>query len=90
MARTLSRSARLLAPLLPAVLALAACGEKEPTTFEPGATDVSGGELKVEPVKPGEVPVNVPEVPMTPVPDASASASASPTPAASASATPAQ
>lgn len=59
-------------------LALGACGEKEETTFEPGATDVSGSELKVEPVKPGEVPVNVPEVPMKAVPDASASASAAP------------
>lgn len=70
MARQLTRSALLLAPLL----ALAACGEKEPTTFEPGATDVSGGELIVSEQKPGEVPVTVPEVPMTPVPDASASA----------------
>lgn len=81
MTRAITRSALLLAPLL----ALSACGEKEPTTFEPGATDVSGSELKVEPVKPGEVPVNVPEVPMKAVPDASASA-APPTPA---SATPA-
>ena len=84
MARPGTRSAYILAPLL--ALTLAACEKKEEPTFEPGATDVSGGELKVEPVKPGEVPVTVPEVPMTPVPDASASA----TPAATASATPAQ
>ncbi|MGC1269992.1 MAG: hypothetical protein WA842_05270 [Croceibacterium sp.] len=77
------RSAIRSTPILLAsalALALAGCGEKEETTFEPGATDLSGSELKVEPQRPGEVPVNVPEVPMKAVPDASASASASASP----------
>lgn len=85
MIRSATRFGTRITPILLAstlAFTLAACGEKEETTFEPGATDLSGSELNVEPVKPGEVPVTVPEVPMKAVPDAtaSASASASPTP----------
>lgn len=79
-----TRSALFLAPAL--AFALAACGaDEEKTTYEAGATDVSGGELTVTEQKPGEVKVDVPDVAMTPVPDATigtteVAAEATPTP----------
>lgn len=50
--------------------------EPEKTELKVDATDVSGGELIVTEPTPGEVPVNVPDTPMTNVPP---SGSASPT-----------
>ncbi|MXO88321.1 hypothetical protein GRI32_06175 [Altererythrobacter aestuarii] len=54
-------------------LSLAACQAEQPT-YEADAEDVSGGDLIVSPDDPANVPVNVPETPMTPVPDETASA----------------
>ncbi len=79
-------TARSLLPLAAAGLAfsLAACGEREEPTYEADAEDLSGGELIVSEATPG-VPVNLPETPMTPVPEGEAGA----TPDATAEATPA-
>ena len=38
-------------------------------TYEAGATDVGGGELIVSDEDPDAVPVDVPDTPMTPVPE---------------------
>jgi len=79
-----TRSAFFLAPAL--AFAVTACGaDEEKTTYEAGATDVSGGELTVTEQKPGAVKVDVPDVAMTPVPDATVgategAAAATPTP----------
>ncbi|KPL69391.1 hypothetical protein SZ64_15510 [Erythrobacter sp. SG61-1L] len=51
--------------------------EPAPTEVKVDATDVSGGELIVTEPTPGEVPVDVPDTPMTNVPP-SEGASASP------------
>ncbi|MEQ8411770.1 MAG: hypothetical protein RIB52_09465 [Erythrobacter sp.] len=61
--RVLAGTAVALAP----ALALAACAEEEEKTYEVDAEDLSGGELQVREVDPDEVPVDVPEVEMTPV-----------------------
>lgn len=53
--------------------------EEGKTELKADVTDLSGGELIVTEPTPGEVPVNVPDTPMTNVPpSASASPSASP------------
>ncbi|BBC71121.1 conserved hypothetical protein [Altererythrobacter sp. B11] len=71
---------------LAAALSLAACGGNDTEkTYEADATDVSGGDLIVTEETPA-VPVDLPDTPMTPVPDASATPGATDTP----SATPAQ
>ena len=79
-------TARSLLPLAAAGLAfsLAACGEREEPTYEADAEDLSGGELIVSEATPG-VPVDLPETPMTPVPEGEAGAA----PDATAEATPA-
>ncbi|MXO97723.1 hypothetical protein GRI97_01810 [Altererythrobacter xixiisoli] len=63
-----------------AVLPLAACGssEPEPANLEPDIEDISGGEMVVTEETPA-VPVDLPETPMTPAPDAAPDASASAT-----------
>ena len=64
-----------------ALLALAAC-QNEPVETVGAADDLSGGEIITTPVDPNEVPVNVPETPMTNVPaDAVATPAAEETPA---------
>ncbi|KWV95056.1 hypothetical protein [Erythrobacter sp. AP23] len=54
---------------LAAALALVACGEAEDTTYEVGATDEGGGELIVSEEDPNAVEVDLPETPMTNVPE---------------------
>ncbi|MBO6527516.1 hypothetical protein [Erythrobacter sp.] len=61
---------------LAAALALVACGEAEDTTYEVGATDEGGGELIVSEEDPNAVEVDLPETPMTNVPEEDASADA--------------
>lgn len=66
--------AKILLPGI-AALALAACGSQDetPPTYEAGATDEGGGELIVSTPDPNAVQVELPETPMTPVPNATAS-----------------
>lgn len=61
-------------PTIPAAavlaLAVAACsGEEEGRTYEVGAEDRSGGELIAREPDSEEVKVELPETPMTPVPE---------------------
>lgn len=58
-----------LALPLCAALALAACGQEQETTYEADATDLGGGELIVTEEEPDAVPVDIPDTPMTNVPD---------------------
>lgn len=70
--RQLVRAACLLPALLGA-LALAGCNqqkEEEEVTYEVPVKDLSGGEFVVRQPQPGEVPVDVPDIPMKPVRDA--------------------
>lgn len=55
-------------------LSLAACGEQDERTYEADATDVSGSELIVATPTPGAPDAELPETPMTPVPDDSVEA----------------
>ncbi|MFL0354892.1 hypothetical protein ACI5KX_00315 [Erythrobacter sp. GH1-10] len=58
-------------------LAVAACsGEEEQKTYEVGAEDVGGGELIAREADPDEVEVDLPETPMTPVPEGDAESEA--------------
>jgi hypothetical protein len=68
--RMIAAISRLAMPL-GAALALAACGpaEEEERNLEAGADDLSGGEFIVNEEDPNAVPVDTPEVPMTPVPE---------------------
>lgn len=50
-------------------LALAACGEQEERTYEVDATDVSDGELIVATPTPAAPDIDLPDTPMTPVPE---------------------
>ena len=81
--------AKILLPGM-AALALTACGSQDepPPTHEAGATDVSGGELIVSTPDPNAVQVELPETPMTPVPNATASPTGTATATATASPTP--
>ena len=67
-----AKTAPLALLSLAAPLALAACAEEEPT-YETDTTDVSGGELIVTEETPA-VDVELPETPMTPVPEDEAAA----------------
>jgi len=70
----MSRLTRIALPLA-VLLPLAACGgsDPEPANVETDVEDISGGEMMVPDETSAEVPVDLPETPMTPVPDASAS-----------------
>lgn len=54
---------------LVATLAVAACSQAQERKYEVDAKDKSGGELIVTEVDPDAVPVDLPEVEMTSVPD---------------------
>ncbi|QFT76647.1 hypothetical protein [Erythrobacter sp. THAF29] len=59
---------------LAAILSLGIIGcsgeqEREAKTYEVGAEDLGGGELIAREVDPDEVPVDLPDTPMTPVPE---------------------
>jgi hypothetical protein len=54
---------------LAAALALAACAEAEDTAYEVDATDEGGGELIVAEQQPDAVEVDMPDTPMTNVPE---------------------
>ena len=59
-------------PAIPAMAALmlAACGgAEEETTLETDVEDLSGGDFIVTEEDPDAVPVDLPETPMTPVPE---------------------
>ena len=81
--RQITRTARLVTPLV-AALALAACGgaEEEDVTYEAGVEDLSGGDLIVNDGSEPAIPVELPETPMTNVPlDADGNPVAGTTPA---------
>ncbi len=50
-------------------LSLAACGEQDERAYEADATDVSEGELIVTTPTSGAPDIELPETPMTPVPE---------------------
>lgn len=65
---------RYLAIPIAAILSLgiAACSgeqEREEKTYEVRTKDLGGGELIAREVDPNEVPVDLPDTPMTPVPE---------------------
>lgn len=84
MTRIFTARSILALPAAALALSLAACGEREEPTYEADAEDLSGGELIVSEATPG-IPVDLPETPMTPVPEGEAGAA----PDAAAEATPA-
>ena len=86
MTRIFTARSILALPAAALALSLAACSEPEEPTYEADAEDLSGGELIVSEATPG-VPVDLPETPMTPVPEGEdgaapdAAAEATPAPA---------
>lgn len=69
-------SPKALLPLPAALLlALAACDNPDEPTYEAGAEDLSGSELIVTEEDPDAVPVDVPDIEMTPVPPGASSPS---------------
>ena len=57
-----------------AAVGLAGCGEEPAKEYETDVVDESGGELIVDELNPDAVDVNLPETPMTPVPEEEAPA----------------